>query len=363
MATICLNMIVKNESANLSRLFNSVKDFIDYFVIVDTGSTDNTKEIIKAFKDVVPGELHEMNWVNFGWNRSESIKLTKDKTDYVLLLDGDDTINIKDIKSFKDSLNGDGYHIHHTGNLDYTLPRLITSKHNWRFEGVTHEYITCPEGANFKDQRELTITHHADGGCRSDKFTRDIQLLENGLIDEPYNARYLFYLAQSYKDVGQWDKAFKTYKKRAEMGGWNEEVYYCYYQMVNAQIYLVKQGLNTEGDMLEYLMKSIEVNPERVEALYSVIRHYRITEKYRKAIVYSEYALSVTYPLNQKLFIERDIYTWKLLDEISICQYWIGNYQECKSNCNKLINSGLLPSSEINRIQGHIEYCDINLNK
>jgi glycosyltransferase involved in cell wall biosynthesis len=356
-------MIVKNEAANLSRLFNSVKDFIDYFVIVDTGSTDNTKEVIESFKDIVPGELHEMDWVNFGWNRSESIKLTKGKTDYVLLLDGDDTINIKDIKSFKDSLSGDGYHIHHTGSLDYTLPRLITSAHDWRFVGVTHEYITSPQGSNFKDQRELTITHHADGGCRSDKFTRDIQLLEQGLIDEPDNARYVFYLAQSYKDVGQWDKAFEAYKKRASMGGWPEEVYYCYYQMVNAQIYLSKQGVNTEGAMLEYLMKGIEVNPERVEALYAVIRHYRTTQQYTKAMVYARHGLMISYPYNQKLFIEKDIYDWKLLDEISICQYWVGDYWECRSNCKKLLTSGLLPTSEMKRVQSHIEFCETNLKK
>lgn len=366
MATICLNMIVKNESANIGRLFESVKDFIDYFVIVDTGSTDNTKEIIEEFKSVVPGELHEMEWKNFGWNRTESIKLTKGKADYVLLLDGDDTININDIDGFKSKLSGDGYHIHHTGNLDFTLPRLITSKNDWRFIGVTHEYIDCPQSKNFVDQRELTITHHADGGCRSDKFTRDIELLEQGIEDEPLNSRYYFYLAQSYKDIGDWSKAVDMYLKRASMGGWNEEIYYSYYQIVRGYIHFIEinlsevTGKDYESKMLSALLKGFEVNPDRAEALYEVIRYYRKTSQYKKAIPFLDYVNRVKYP-NQLLFIEKPVYDWKLLDEVAIVQYWVGQYKECKDNCNKILSSGFLPAREVDRIKGHIKFCDAKL--
>lgn len=364
MATICLNMIVKNEASNIGRLFNSVKDLIDYFVIVDTGSTDMTREIIKTFKDTVPGELHEMEWKNFGWNRSESVKLTKGKADYILLLDADDTIDIKNIKKFKDGLHGDGFHIHHNGSLDYTLPRLVNAKHDWRFVGVTHEYITCPTPHAFNDQRELTINHHADGGCRSDKFTRDIELLEQGIVTEPLNARYYFYLAQSYKDTGNWEDALDMYERRAQMGGWMEEVYYCYYQMVRGYIYLATtKKVDNEGLMLCALMKAFTTNPERIEALYEVIRYYRVTEQYYKALPFISYIITVPYPINQKLFIEKDVYDWKLLDEVSIVQYWTGRYKECKSNCNKLLSCGKLPTPQVDRIQSHINFCNINLNK
>lgn len=362
MATICLNMIVKNEAANIGRLFNSVKDFIDYFVIVDTGSTDNTKEIIEEFKSTVPGELHQMEWRNFGWNRTESIKLTKGKADFVLLLDADDTINIDDIKQFKSRLYGDGYHIHHTGSLDFTLPRLVRASHDWRFVGVTHEYITCPKAHNFIDQRELTITHHADGGCRSDKFTRDIELLEQGIIDEPDNSRYVFYLAQSYKDIGNWNKALENYHKRSEMGGWTEEVYYCYYQMVRGYIHLMKTHKNdTESDMLQSLIRGFSVNPSRAEAVYEVIRYYRITEQYHKALPFATHASTLSYPYDQKLFIVKPIYDWMLLDEIAIVQYWTGLYKECKDTCRRILESGHLPSSQLDRINNHIKFCDMQL--
>lgn len=350
-------MIVKNEAKNLPRLFDSVKDFIDYFVIVDTGSTDNTKEIIEEFKRTVPGELHEMEWKNFGWNRSQSIKLTKGKADFVLLLDGDDTIHIDNIEEFKKNLKGDGYHIHHNGNLDFTLPRLINANHNWAFVGVTHEYITCPQGQNFIDQRDLTITHHADGGCRSDKFTRDIELLEQGIIDEPYNSRYYFYLAQSYKDVGNWKKAIENYKKRSEMGGWMEEVYYSIYQHIRGLIALDKNG-NNESEILTLLMKGFAINPKRAEALYEVIRYYRVREEYQKALVFTSHAYKVEYPYSQKLFIEKEVYDWKLLDEVAIVQYWVGNFAQCKHDCEKLLKSGLLPIHQVPRISNHVKFSE-----
>src|SRR6185369_10946241 len=74
---ICLNMIVKNEVKVLPRLIRSVKDYIDYYVIVDTGSTDETIALIKREMSAcgIEGEVHERPWVNFGVNRQQALEL------------------------------------------------------------------------------------------------------------------------------------------------------------------------------------------------------------------------------------------------------------------------------------------------
>ena len=83
MTTICLNMIVKNESTVIKRCLDSVKAIIDYWVICDTGSTDNTREIVEECLKDIPGELHERPWVSFSHNRNECLRLSRGKADYL----------------------------------------------------------------------------------------------------------------------------------------------------------------------------------------------------------------------------------------------------------------------------------------
>jgi glycosyltransferase involved in cell wall biosynthesis len=90
--TICLNMIVKNESHVIERCLESVKKIIDYWVIVDTGSEDGTQEIIKQVLKDIPGELHERPWINFEYNRNEALSLALDKADYIFFIVADDRL-------------------------------------------------------------------------------------------------------------------------------------------------------------------------------------------------------------------------------------------------------------------------------
>ena len=94
--TVCLNMIVKNEREVIERCLSSVKQLIDYWIIVDTGSTDGTQEVVKKFLKDIPGELHERPWVDFGYNRNEAMKLAEGKTDYLFFIDADDRLVFSD---------------------------------------------------------------------------------------------------------------------------------------------------------------------------------------------------------------------------------------------------------------------------
>lgn len=76
-------MIVKDEKNVIKRCLASVRDLIDYWVIVDTGSMDGTQEIIRDFLREIPGELHERPWVNFEHNRNGALELARHRADYL----------------------------------------------------------------------------------------------------------------------------------------------------------------------------------------------------------------------------------------------------------------------------------------
>ena len=95
--SICLNMIVRDESHVIEKTLKNLLKYIPltYYVISDTGSLDNTIEIINNFfsKRKIKGEIFQDEWKNFGHNRSLALKHAYKKTDYLLIFDADDSIN------------------------------------------------------------------------------------------------------------------------------------------------------------------------------------------------------------------------------------------------------------------------------
>ena len=204
--TICLTTMVKNEEKVIGRMIDSCKEIIDYWVIMDTGSTDSTISIIRDKLKDIPGDLIEVPFVNFGHNRTQLVKKAKDKADYLLLLDADMTIGLS--KKFdKTRLIADAYHIRYSGSLDFAQTLLVGGHVDWFYEGVTHEYITCGTVGNPPIYEELWVNHLLDGSNRPEKLERDKSLLEKDIIDNPGNSRSYFYLAQTYANRSMYDQA------------------------------------------------------------------------------------------------------------------------------------------------------------
>ena len=144
--TICLSMIVKNEARVIRRCLDSVRDIIDYWVIVDTGSTDGTQDIIRAHFQDVPGELVERPWRDFAQNRSEALALARPRGDYTFIIDADDALELQ--AGFQlPRLSADSYQIDiQDTNIRYQRTQFVSNALAWRYAGVLHEYLTC-EGA------------------------------------------------------------------------------------------------------------------------------------------------------------------------------------------------------------------------
>lgn len=356
---VCLNMIVKNESKVIERCLASVKPIIDYWVIVDTGSTDKTQEIIKNFLKEIPGELHEKSWKNFEHNRNEALMLAKNKADYLLLMDADETLKFDhDFKMPRLTLGCYNSSILLAGCLQYDRPLLIKNSLPWKWEGVLHEYLDCPQRFSSDRLPNMQKIASPDGVRSQDplKYQKDAQMLEKALNDDPTNSRYVFYLAQSYKDFGDYLSALKNYERRVAMGGWDQEVFYSKLQVARMQELLNEEPKKCVKSYLD----AYHYRPTRAEPLYSLAQYYRQLEDYPKA--YFVASLGMNIPFSQdSLFVEKWAYDYGLEFECSISAYWMEKYAESQRLCQKLLAKTDLPKLIRKRVEKNLKFSNAKL--
>ena len=318
---LCLNMIVKNESRIIERLLTSVLSIVDTYCICDTGSTDDTKEKIRNFmsKHNKPGIVFTEPFKNFGYNRSVALKRADDWGEYALLLDADMKLVIRpDFLEIKNKLDLDGYMImQKNGDLKYFNTRIIKTGIGVTCVSPTHEYYDFPKDAKQVKMDCLFIDDIGDGGSKADKFTRDIRLLKEGLEEDPKNGRYHFYIANSYKNIGQFEEAIKWYKKRVEIGGWIEEVFYSLFETGNAY-----SDLRDYEKAIYYWLEAWNRHPRRSESLYEIVKYYRIHSKHHLAQHFCLVGKSIPYPKDDVLFIKHSVYDYLFDYEQSILYYY-----------------------------------------
>lgn len=358
--TICLNMIVKNESEVICTCLNSVKSLIDYWVIVDTGSTDGTQEVIKNFMKDIPGEIHERPWVNFGHNRSEALVLAKDKADYVLIMDADDFLVFSNDFVLPYLDKGSYFFLIDDINKQYYRRQLIKNSLGWRWEGVLHEYLALDTYTS-DATLENVVYRRTSGGARTKdplKFQKDAQILEKALETDPNNSRYVFYLAQSYHAYGNYEKAIENYNKRVAMKGWNEEVFYSLLQIA---IIRENQGLS-ETVVSDSYYKAYLYRPSRAEPLYYLASYYRKKRNFSAGYYVAQQGLTIP-PSRDILFVEQWVSNYGMLFEYSVCAYWVGEYKKAEKACFDLLSNPFLPQAYRETTEYNLAWVESKLGK
>jgi glycosyltransferase involved in cell wall biosynthesis/predicted GH43/DUF377 family glycosyl hydrolase len=336
------NCILRNEAAVLPRCLASIIPHVDCGIVVDTGSTDGTPDIVKkAFADAgKPLELGAAEFINFSDARNLALLLARASTlpwDYLVLSDADMTLVVDD-PDWKRQLNGGlAYDVRQVaGTLNYWNRRILNRNATGDYKCPTHEFLDVPTAGNIDG---IWFKDHADGHNRPGKFERDIKLLEEMLKTETNEGliqRAHFYLGQSYFDAKNWGKAAEHYKIRASLGGFAEEQW-------NAQLHYAHAlgNLGRHAEFLWEMLRAYQMRPSRAEVLYDAARFFRERGENHSSLLFSEAGMQIKRPDDQ-LFVNDFVYKSGCREEFSICAYYAGGKIRDRGAqvCNELALEG-----------------------
>jgi glycosyltransferase involved in cell wall biosynthesis len=387
---ICLTMIVKNEINTIERVINSVKDIIWCYSIVDTGSTDNTPHKIKEIMDelMIPGIIHHQPWVNFAHNRNQAIELAKEKyftyanedhtlsNYYLLIIDADDTLEIE--LSHEWPSTAPAYSIltkHGNSGLAYRKIHFLRTDSDFKYYGPTHEVLLSSTNSKIEPLNGIYYRCNNDGARSHDpnKFLKDARLLEEYIEENPNDGRWVFYLAQSYRDHArcfpfktedtrhQFERlAYEYYSRRIDMGGFEEEVFCSMLERAKMAIHFQPKDLASN---IFLFMQAWQRRPNRAEPLVELCIYLRNSDAIKMAYPFAKIACELPIPTNEQLFVNTQDYDWRRYDEFAIAAYWIGNYELGAMFCRKLLAENKFPSNQLDRIKDNLRHNELKIKE
>jgi glycosyltransferase involved in cell wall biosynthesis len=343
-------MIVKNESKVIERCLNSLKDKIDYWVIIDTGSTDGTQDIIKKCMEGVNGQLYERPWVNFAHNRNQALEIGRSKADYIMLIDADETLVFSEDFN-KETLSDHYYEVSMIDPDGFTTQRafMIKSNLSWKWVGAIHENIVFEETSYLKNNliESVKLINFQDGFRSHDpqKYLKDAALLEEELKKDPFNTRHQFYLAQCYLNGNEKVLALKNYEKRVQMGGSEDEKWYSLYTIAR-----LHEEMNYPFDLInQELSQAYHKRPTRAEPLWHLAMYHLKQGNFIVSYCLTIQGLSLPKP-QDSYFVENWIYDWGLLCTYADSLLNLGHKEKALSIYKDLLEKNSLPEDIRNNI-------------
>tara|TARA_R100001163_G_C5067406_1_gene206496 strand:- start:152 stop:1417 length:1266 start_codon:yes stop_codon:yes gene_type:complete len=343
--SICFTTMCKNEEHCIKDTLESIVNYIDYWVVYDTGSTDDTLGVIQDFfiEKNIPGKLYQEEWQGFDKSKTEMFKKAKGICDYILHIDADDLI-VGDLIFTNADAGKDQYYFNtKRGVSDYKSIVLWNGQLEWKWCGVAHTTVKClnppKNGVKVADLSDRPFyLHSRDTGSRShdpEKYYKDALRLKkqfwDTIIDDPdsLNTRSIFYCAQSYFDSHYWKEAAQWYSLYTKLTKtWYEERYESFMRIA----FCLQQLKDLDNPMIiKCFETAINIIPERAEAYYHLGHFYNKQKKWDLGYKYLKTAYDKDHDYCQKkyvLFVNKRCYGKWVCDELSVSCYWLGKIEE-----------------------------------
>lgn len=334
---ICLCMMVKDEEDSIVKTLLSAKPFIDRWMVLDTGSTDRTTDlVIETMKDL-PGQLHQAPFINFATTRNLALRLVGDSAQFILLLDADDTIEGgARLRSFLEEApeDEDAFYLRMDTGIVFDSARVIRPNRGWAYVGKVHEVLCKSDQIPQTRIPGTKIVHRPTASSQAAtrrRWERDVQLLKSS-----EGSRDTFYLGMTYSWLGRSQEAFDTLQRRIEMGGWAEEVF-------QAMMQRARMGVLLDHPWEKTLARFLEAHalcPQRAEPLFEIANHYQKTGENALSYLFAHRGWQIPFPNSDKLFINKSVYDWKLADLVGTTAFWIGEFEEGHRAARQAVEKG-----------------------
>lgn len=352
---IAVVMMVKNEKKRLHVTLNSIKNFANSLIVFDTGSTDETIQILKNFskESGIPLYLKEGEFINFSESRNVLLDFadTFENVDYLLLLDCNDELRGGEyLRTFAEEHKNKpstGFLVCQewwSGNYDkYYNMRFIKPRESWRYCGSVHEWLKNTKSEEGKEPSVIRILDNVviyqdrtqDDDKSEKRFIRDKIILLKEHKENPTEPRTLFYLAQTCLCLGHLEDAFYYYKLRTTVEGFQEEKFLSFNICGN-----ISEQLNHPWhDCMAWYIKAFE-HSQRVEPLIKITEHYIQEKNWVLAFTFIDLACSLAYPEYCILFVDKHVYDYKRWHILGFVGSYVGKYIEGKIGCEKAIACG-----------------------
>lgn len=340
-------LMVKNEAPVICQTLDPyVQAGIDSYLIFDTGSTDNTVQLARSFfkKNGINNVIiHQEPFVDFATSRNRALELAQEHfsdANFLIMPDAEWRIeNAQGLLKFCSQHKCDktqAYWIRMIRDnvYDYYTARLMRARTGCRFVGVVHEVLDVD--AKEKVPRDIYFNWHrsAYGLEKSrERWLRDISLLLKAHEQNPDDPRTVFYIAQTYACLDDWNKAKEWYGRRVSMQGWDEENFVAQYRL--AQVY---ERLGEWSNALETYLNAHSSRPSRAEPLISLAQHYWDCNEYSLCYLFARRAVELPYPKDDILFIEKELYDFTRYDLLGRAAWYVQDYNLGESAIRKAIS-------------------------